>query len=73
MSEDKITVEQWAAKVDLEQAKRAHAEIGKALDSLGFTPPEAIQVHMVRVTGAMDEMAIALGLLRGPEHPDGPQ
>lgn len=65
-----LTAEEWIAKVDIERARSAHTEIGDALKSLEFLMlPETLPVHMKRIANAVDDMANALGMLPGPEHP----
>jgi hypothetical protein len=48
----------------LEAARAAHGEIGKAMDSLAFCPPEGEIVHVKRAVDAMNQLAQALKLDR---------
>lgn len=57
------------SEINLDRAKEAHDEIGKAIQSLAFAPPEMFGSHQSRAASAMNNLAVALGLVSGPDAP----
>ena len=57
------------AELDWQMARKAALDIVKQCDDAGFTPPEATDVHLIRlnrVCAAMNAIQDALKLRRGP-------
>ena len=57
-----LTPQEYADKIDLDQAGEANREIASALDSMSFASPDGMLIHVERIATALNELVDSLCL-----------